>query len=465
MVKEVIFQPSIFVGLIVVIGLLLQKKPIENVIIGTIKSMIGMQIIITGSSIITDSVLPFNEMFQQGFHISGTMLNVEAASSIAISQFGTDISIVMILGIMVNLFLARITRYRYIFTTGQHVLYMSSIIVVVLEAYHVEGFVRYLIGALSLGIIMVLSPAILQRYTVKICKNEQVAMGHFGSLYYLLSACLGKIYGNQSKSIQEIKIPKWLSFIRDTSVILCITMAGMYIIVALIAGKSYIEGNLSGGEHYIVYAISKGIIFTIGFIMINTGIRWFTGEMIPAMKGFANKWIPNAKATVDCPLVFPYTPNAIILGFLVSFFGGLCSLLFMLICDMPIILPSVVPHFFCGATAAVYGNETGGVRGACIGSFVTGVIMSFMPLLFLPHLGTMAAAGVTFAESEFGIVALCLGKWFKRVGSYGTLTILIGIIIIMALLPEMLEDREEDVPWFITDSSIYEKKQDEKKSV
>ena len=32
-----------------------------------------------------------------------------------------------------------------------------------------------------------------------------------------------------------------------------------------------------------------------------------------------------------------------------------------------VIIPGVVPHFFTGATAAVFGNSTGGRRGAIIG--------------------------------------------------------------------------------------------------
>ena len=38
-----------------------------------------------------------------------------------------------------------------------------------------------------------------------------------------------------------------------------------------------------------------------------------------------------------------------------------------------LIIPGLVPHFFCGATAGIYGNATGGRRGAAVGAFLNGL--------------------------------------------------------------------------------------------
>ena len=104
--------------------------------------------------------------------------------------------------------------------------------------------------------------------------------------------------------------------------------------------------------------------------------------------------------------------------------------------------------FFVGATAGVYGNSTGGRRGAVLGGFVAGVIMSVLPELFLPYIGQFATEHVTFPEPDIGLVGLILGKYIKRVGPWGMLTILIGIIIIIILIPEMLVNREEGEEWY-----------------
>ncbi len=50
----------------------------------------------------------------------------------------------------------------------------------------------------------------------------------------------------------------------------------------------------------------------------------------------------------------------------------LCPLL-----GLSVIVPGPVPHFFCGATAGVYGNICGGRRGAVVGAFAHGLLISF----------------------------------------------------------------------------------------
>ena len=191
-----------------------------------------------------------------------------------------------------------------------------------------------------------------------------------------------------------------------------------------------------------------------------TGIRWFINEIVPAVKGIADNWIPNAKAAVDCPILFTYAPNALILGFITSFMAGVLSMGIMLACDLPVIIPGVIPHFFCGATAAVYGNSTGGRRGAVLGSFSNGILMSFLPVIFLNYLGDFSDYSVTFSEPDMGFVAGLVGDWLNRLGSVETLIILIGIVIIMILLPEMVDDMEKNDRWydFDTDEVLKESK-------
>ena len=141
--------------------------------------------------------------------------------------------------------------------------------------------------------------------------------------------------------------------------------------------------------------------------------------------------VPNAKPALDCPIVFPYAPNAVLIGFFSSFVGGILSLIVMAVTGLPIIIPGVVPHFFCGATAGVYGNATGGVRGAVLGSFLQGILISFMPIFLMPVMGDLGFAGSTFSDTDYGVVGLLLGN---MANGGGKMLVMIGILVVLGLV-------------------------------
>lgn len=39
------------------------------------------------------------------------------------------------------------------------------------------------------------------------------------------------------------------------------------------------------------------------------------GEIVPAFKGIADRFVKGAKPALDAPTVFPFAPNAVIIGF------------------------------------------------------------------------------------------------------------------------------------------------------
>lgn len=267
-----------------------------------------------------------------------------------------------------------------------------------------------------------------------ITKNDSVALGHFSSIGYFLAAGIGKAVGKGSKSTEEMKVPKSLSFLRDSAVSISITMLTLYIIVALVAGPEYVETNLSDGKNFIVYAMIQALTFAAGFILIQNGVRLVLNEIVPAFKGIATKLVPNSKPALDCPIVFPYAPNAVLIGFISSFIGGVVSMLVLGVAGLVIIIPGVVPHFFTGAAAAVFGNSTGGRRGAIIGSFLNGVVISLLPVALLPVLGNLGIANSTFSDGDFGVVGIFLGKIQQFVGGFGLTAVLVGILAVLVVM-------------------------------
>lgn len=435
-------EPSVLIGIIVLIGLLLQKKSTDVIIKAVLKAMVGFVVISAAAGVIVSSLQPFGVMFEHGFNISGVIPNNEAVVAMAMDKFGTNTALIMTFGMIVNIIIARITKYKYIFLTGHHTLFISCMIAVILASAGMGGVHLIFTGSLALGIIMVIFPAMLQPFMKKITGNNSVALGHFSSTGYVISAIIGKLVGKNSKSTEEMKVPKSLSFLRDSVVSISITMLILYVGVAIVAGPQFVESELSGGKNFIVYAMIQALTFAAGFILIQNGVRLVLNEIVPAFKGISNKLVPNSKPALDCPIVFPYAQNAVLIGFICSFLGGIVSMIGLSLLGLVIIIPGVVPHFFTGATAAVFGNATGGRRGAIIGSFVNGIIISLLPVALLPVLGNLGFANSTFSDADFGVVGIFLGKLQQYIGGIGLTITLIGIVVIMVILT-VIDNKKE----------------------
>ncbi len=65
---------------------------------------------------------------------------------------------------------------------------------IILTVSHIKGWLTIVIGALVLGLIMAVLPALLQPTMRKITGNDQVALGHFGSISYFAAGAVGQLF-------------------------------------------------------------------------------------------------------------------------------------------------------------------------------------------------------------------------------------------------------------------------------
>ncbi len=408
LIYDVLGTPAILVGVFSLTGLLLQKRAISEIISGTLKTIMGFVILTAGVSIIASTLTTFSQLFEHSFHLQGVVPNTDAMAVLAQKDYGTATAMIMVSGMLINILLARLTPLKYIFLTGHHTLYMAAMLAVVLSAGGLSAPIVVAAGSITLGAMMVISPAILQPFTRKITHSDDLALGHFGSAGYLLAALIGKVTGKGSPSIEEVKVPDSLNFLRDSSVAIALTMMALFLVLVTVAGKSFVEETLSAGQNYIIFAVIQSLTFAAGVYIILAGVRMVIAEIVPAFKGIADKLVKNAKPALDCPTVFPFAPNAVIVGFLSSFSAGLVSMFLCPLFGLSVIVPGLVPHFFCGATAGIYGNITGGRRGAVAGSFSHGLLISFLPAILLPMMGNMGLSSTTFGDADFGIIGIIL---------------------------------------------------------
>ncbi|MBQ3383969.1 MAG: PTS ascorbate transporter subunit IIC [Erysipelotrichaceae bacterium] len=447
-ILNILATPAMLVGLLAMVGLILQKKPVEDVIKGTIKTIVGFLVLSAGAGVIqTESLNAFGELFNWTFNMTGTVPNNEAIVAMALTKFGLDTSYIMVIGLILNIVLARFSKMHYIFLTGHHSLYMACMLAVLLGPLGgLSGFTLWLAGGCLLAFISAFSPWFLHSSMEKIVETDELGFGHFGGFGYWVAAQCGKLFKG-GKSTEDLDFPQRLTFLRDTTVSIGITMVVFFLVVTAVAvakgiltqdpGQFANLAELMGAgdtkTHWAVWAIKRGLNFAGAVYIILSGVRLIVGELVPAFKGIAEKLVPGAVPAIDCPVVFPYAPNAVLIGFLVSFVGGVVGLIILIALNnaglgLALILPGVVPHFFCGASAGVFGNAEGGLKGCVLGSFVHGLIITFLPALCMPVFDALDK-GSTFSDADFSWMALLFGNLAKVVKGVPLLIICIVVFL------------------------------------
>ncbi len=439
-IQQVLSTPAIFVGLIAMLGLLLQKKDLQSIIKGTIKTILGFIVLNAGAAVVQDAIIPFGDLFQLAFGVHGVVPNNEAITSLGLNELAVETSAIFALGMCANIVLARFSKWKYIFLTGHHALYMSCLVAIILSIAGLDGWQLIVGGALLLGFVMAFFPAMMQPTIREITGDDSLALGHFGSTCYWLSGKIGRLVGKKEKgrTTEEVNFPKGLSFLRDNTISIAIVMFFCYIVVAGVADVTHYNeaAKIFGTSNWVLFSIINAITFSAGIYIVLAGVRMLIAEIVPAFKGISEKLVPNAKPALDCPILFPYAPNAVLIGFLSSFIGGVIALGVLALMGKAgfgatIILPGAVVHFFCGATAGVCGNARGGLKGCIAGAFVHGAAVTFLAAALLPVLGSLGFANTTFSDADFTVIGIIFGNLSKVV----TGNALFGIIVVLFLLP------------------------------
>lgn len=439
--KDFLSEPALLMGAMAFIGLVALKKPAHKVMTGTLKPILGYLMLGAGADFIVANLNPLGEMIQKGFNITGVIPNNEAIVSLAQKMLGVETMSILALGLVVNLLVARFTKFKYIFLTGHHSFFMACLLSAVLQTAGFKGATLVVIGGAFLGIISAILPAVGQKYTLKVTDGDDVAMGHFGSLAYYISAWIGGKVGNPENDTEKINVPEKWSFLRDTTISTALTMMVFYLVAAIAAGPEVVN-ELSGGTNMILFALMSAMKFAVGVTIVYAGVRMILGDLLPAFQGIATKIIPNAIPAVDCAVFFTYAPTAVVIGFVASFIGGIVGMIILGFAGGVLIIPGLVAHFFCGATAGIYGNSTGGKRGAIVGAFVNGLLISFIPAFLLPVLGNLGFQNTTFGDFDFGVVGITIGKLYEYFGSFGVIALLV-LLVVAIIIPNFIKTKSK----------------------
>jgi len=384
-VVQLISIPAFILGLIALIGLLVQGKPAAQVITGTFKTILGLLILGIGVNALIASLVPIQQMFELGIPAGGfeTFVTfdeavVSAVQSENLRNVGAAIAWTMLFGYLIHILLARITPFRYIYLTGHMIWVHAGAFAILFHSFGLPLLWVVVLASIVDGLYMTLMPALAQPVMRRITGTDDIAFGHGQTLLNMVGAWVGRLIGRPEDTAEDLEVPDNLTFFRDMAVSISLIMLVVAFVAAILAltqvGAAGLHEQVTGGQNWVVFTILQAFGFTAGVLVLLQGVRMLIAEIVPAFKGIAERLIPGARPALDCPVIYPFAPNSLIIGLITGTIGQVVGMIFLALIGWPVPLPSMIAAFFASGSGAIFGNATGGRRGAIAGGFLWGFL-------------------------------------------------------------------------------------------
>ncbi|MFD1417417.1 PTS ascorbate transporter subunit IIC [Companilactobacillus keshanensis] len=411
---EIIKKPAIIIALVTLIGLIAMKNKPSKVITGTIISFVGFSMIKMGSSILADVLTAFSKLFNSAFNVEGIVPSNEAMMAMTMKDLGSIASLILVVGLVTNILVARFTRFKAVYLSLHLALFSSFAIAAVFEMIGLSNVLAIVFGGIGLGFYMAISPSLLGHYTKDVVDSEEYTIAHSGTLAYLLGSFVAKRFGNKEHDAEKVKMNDKVMFLKDPIVATTLTMFILFIVTCIFAQQAVLS-KVTLGENSFIFSLENAATFAAGLYIVKAGIKMFIDEIVPAFKGFAKIFAPGSIPGVDVLVLFDKSPNTALIGFLVSFLVGVVMIVILPLLGMPVIVPGLMACFITGGASAILGNAEGGIRGAVISSAIDGLLLSIMPAVSLALFSTLGVHGTTFADPDMiGLAGLfwLIFRWF-----------------------------------------------------
>lgn len=369
-IVEFVGTPVIVLGLVALIGLIAQRKTVAEIFVGTLKTMLGFLVMLAGIITLVTALGPISELFFTAYGLEGFFPQDEAVVAAVAPILGSQTALIIGGGFLLNVLLARITPWKYIYLTGHMMWIHAGAWAILLYNMGLPNWAVIVGGIIIQGLYTTLFPAWAQPYMRKITGGDEIAFGHGQTTLNVLGAYLCKLVG-KSPDAEEMEMPKGLEFFRDMSVSFAIIMLLVALPAAIIIAVMNPEAmaTIAGGKNYIMFAITQALTFVAGVLVLLQGVRMFIGDLVPAFRGIAMRVVPGAIPALDCPVIYSYAPTSLLIGLVTGTIAQLAAIVVLVVIGWPICLPNMIGAFFASGSGAIFGNAVAGRRGAILGGF------------------------------------------------------------------------------------------------
>ncbi|MDR2186038.1 MAG: PTS ascorbate transporter subunit IIC [Treponema sp.] len=472
--RNILTQPAYFIGLIVLIGYILLRKPWYDALAGFIKATVGYMILAVGSGGLVNNFRPIlvglNDRFRLDAMVIDPYFGQNAVTAGLEPVFGRTFAQVMMLLLIAFIFnillvkCKKATKMRSIFTTGHVQMQQASTAFwMMLFCFPVLGNTQILLMmGLLLGLYWAVGTNLLVKPTQELTDGASFSVAHQQMFYIaIVDAILEKTKGRgkkESKRLEDIKLPGFLSIFNENMVSTAILMTLFFSVILLMLGRDYLVEKkfLAAGGSFLFYIITTSFNFAVYLAVLQLGVRTFVTELTQSFQGISQAWLPGAVPGVDCAVTYGFgSPNAVTIGFLFGALGQFISIGLLLALKSPVVvIAGFVPMFFDNATVGVFANNKGGIRAAIIFPFICGICQVFGSALIASWMGLTAFGGY-LGMWDWAVLWPVFTVIMKYAGYIGFAV----CCILLILIPQLQYRKEKDLYFLVTeDYSAYKAK-------
>lgn len=431
-------EVAILIGLITLVGLVLQRAPLEDTVAGVLRSTIGVIVLFIGIDVFVAGLTAFQTIVGSAVGLDPP----EATNTFAgfSETHGGSFALIIAVGFLLHVLLVRLLHTRYVYLTGHQLFWIAVIITASLVQVFgdINQWTLVLVGSVVAALYWTIQPVFIAPMMRKVIGGDDWGYGHTSSSAAWMTGALARFLGGDRErdDTEKLNLPRQLSFFKDVNVSTALVIGVIILIAAAFADPGVLAEQAAGYSETIdpwMWALIAALRFAAGIAILLYGVRMFLAEIVPAFKGISERLIPGSRPALDVPTVFPFAPTAVMVGFVAS---TLVFLIFMGIFAAAgwfVLVPPMIMLFFPGAGAGVFGNAIAGWRGAVLGGVINGTFLAIGQAVTWGMLSDTAPELATLADPDWYLISwilMGLGGLLAGIGDVGV-WLLAGILVVV----------------------------------
>ena len=343
-------QTALFLGLIVAVGIALQKKKPGEILQGFITATLGYYIFNTGAGSIGGLAMVMGNLLRPTLGVEAGVNPFSSQTFIAmgyaIEYIAPRITICFIVSWMIHILLVKFIKpLKVVYLTMHNIL--SFVATFYMFFYTIMGYRGWLLdccAGLFTVLYITLTPMLVYKDCMKVTNNA-FALGHFNQISAWLASKIAPLCGNPEKENAEtMQLPGWLRSISDGGLSVAVSLPVAYIFVWAIvmfvgndAALQLLHEN-AGSTNSFLYMVLTALQLAAAIYILLYGLRMFLGALLPAFQGISEKFIPDAVPGIDTVAFYTVSPNAVVITMLSYMAGAVATTIVCILLKTPVLV-------------------------------------------------------------------------------------------------------------------------------